>query len=181
MTRNEDDDDFVSKSAKKRDMNVIHDLATHLVELSQGDFDSLSLDEDLRREIVLARKVSAHGAKRRQVRFLSQYISQMEHGSVQKAVADLKRKNDTGVARFHELEKLRDQLIAGDESAIGALLERFPGADRQEIRTLQRNAQKQGKSPGGAPRAARAIFRYLKEVSERDSSPKVPPGETEEE
>ena len=70
--------------------------------------------------------------------------------------------------RFHEAEMLRDELVAGDEDAVSKIVARFPNADRQQLRTLQRTAQKV-KIALGAPKAARAIFRYLKELSDDEA------------
>jgi len=169
-----DETDFgsVSKSAKKREMRYIQDLAAQLVELSPGDFAAMPLDEDLRHEVELARKVKAHGARRRQLRFLGQYIAGMEHGAVENALAALKSAKTAEIAKFHGLEALRDGLMAcaneSDKSvaemAIEQVMTAFPHADRQQVRTLARNVQKE-QSGAGRLRVSRAIFQYLKSLS----------------
>ncbi|MEZ5447577.1 MAG: ribosome biogenesis factor YjgA [Thiolinea sp.] len=62
------------------------------------------------------------------------------------------RKAET--AKFHQLERWRDRLLA-DESVVGELLEQYPELDVQHVRNLIRNARQQQarNQPKKQPRA----------------------------
>ncbi|HEX7026867.1 MAG TPA: ribosome biogenesis factor YjgA, partial [Gammaproteobacteria bacterium] len=72
------------------------------------------------------------------------------------------------VQAFHETEQWRDKLIAGDEALLNELVGLF-NADRQHLRQLVRNAQKE-QAQNKPPRSARILFQYLMELKNKDQS-----------
>jgi len=68
---------------------------------------------------------------------------------------------------FHRLEAWRDRLLAEGDAALPELLAEFPGADRQQLRQLIRNAHRE-RAAQKPPRAARLLFRYLRELAAQD-------------
>ena len=52
------------------------------------------------------------------------------------AIAAREHQQDTNTRSFHQIEELRDLLIAEGDSAIPAVLARFPRTDRQHLRKL---------------------------------------------
>ena len=70
------------------------------------------------------------------------------------------------VSLFHKLEMLRDRLVEEGDVAIPTVLELYPDADRQQLRSLIRNAQKE-KATNKPPKSFRQIFQYLRELSEK--------------
>ena len=64
---------------------------------------------------------------------------------------------------LHQLETWRDDLIAGKTGVIDELCQRSPAADRQHLRQLARNAQKE-QEQAKPPKSARVLFRYLREL-----------------
>jgi len=68
--------------------------------------------------------------------------------------------------KFHaslKLEKVRDELIELGDPKINELLEAFPALERQKIRQLVRQANKEKKLEKPA-KAAKELFAYLKPV-----------------
>ena len=61
---------------------------------------------------------------------------------------------------------LRDRLVEEGDVAIPTVLELYPDADRQQLRSLIRNAQKE-KATNKPPKSFRQIFQYLRELSEK--------------
>ncbi len=61
---------------------------------------------------------------------------------IQTALDKLKNRHNQQISLFHKLETLRDRLIAEGDEAIPTVLELYPDADRQQLRSLVRNAQK---------------------------------------
>ena len=68
-------------------------------------------------------------------------------------------------AAMHRIEALRDTLL-GDEgdAAMTALLDDYPGADRQKLRQLVRNTHEERKR-NKPPHAFRELFRELRELT----------------
>ena len=52
-------------------------------------------------------------------------------------------------------------MVAGDETVLGEYLTAYPQADRQQIRQLIRNAQRE-LSTGKPPKSRRELFRLLR-------------------
>jgi len=72
--------------------------------------------------------------------------------------------SDTGrreVAMMHRAEDWRERLMNEGDKALAALLDDHPQADRQQLRTLVRNAQAE-KAKNKPPRAYREIFQVLR-------------------
>ncbi|MEO6064423.1 MAG: ribosome biogenesis factor YjgA, partial [Lysobacterales bacterium] len=66
-------------------------------------------------------------------------------------------------ARMHRVEAWRDRLLREGDVALGDLLAQHPGADRQHLRTLLRQAQSEH-ARGKPPATARLLFRALREL-----------------
>ena len=163
---NPDDEDiiYVSKSEIKRDAEVLKKLGVELVNLSKNEIAKIPLDEDLLYAIELAQKIKKEGY-RRQIQYIGKLLRSRDIEPITLALDKLKNRHNQQVALFHRLEKLRDELIeTGDAESI---MELFPSADRQQLRTLARLAKKE-LTANKPPKTARQIFQYLKDLSETE-------------
>ena len=163
---NQEDDEiiYVSKSEIKRDAEVLKKLGVELVNLSKNEISKIPLDEDLLYSIELAQKIKKEGY-RRQIQYIGKLLRNRDIEPITQALDKLKNRHNQQVAMFHRLEKLRDELIeTGDAESI---MELFPTADRQQLRTLARSARKE-LTANKPPKTARQIFQYLKELSETE-------------
>lgn len=161
-----DDDEiiWVSKSEIKRDAEVLKDLGAELVDLGKNALERIPLDEDLRDAIELAQKIKKEG-RRRQLQLIGKMLRGRDVEPIQTALDKLKNRHNQQVSLFHKLETLRDRLIEEGDDVIPTILELYPHADRQQLRALVRNAQKE-KIATTPPKAFRQIFQYLRELSE---------------
>ncbi|OTQ74401.1 MULTISPECIES: ribosome biogenesis factor YjgA [unclassified Gilliamella] len=163
---NQEDDEiiYVSKSEIKRDAEVLKKLGVELVNLSKNEISKIPLDEDLLYAIELAQKIKKEGY-RRQIQYIGKLLRNRDIEPITQALDKLKNRHNQQVSMFHRLEKLRDELIeTGDAESI---MELFPTADRQQLRTLARSAKKE-LAANKPPKTARQIFQYLKELSETE-------------
>jgi ribosome-associated protein len=76
------------------------------------------------------------------------------------ALFNIEQGNYKKAVEFKAMEKLRDELIAGNNMLIDKILKKCPDADRQQLTQLARNARKE-KEKNKPPKAFRALFRYL--------------------
>ncbi|CNJ68699.1 ribosome biogenesis factor YjgA [Yersinia aldovae] len=165
--KNEDDDEiiWVSKSEIKRDAEALKDLGTELVELGKNALERIQLDEDLLAAVELAQKIKKEG-RRRQIQLIGKMLRARDVEPIQTALDKLKNRHNQQVSLFHKLEMLRDRLVEEGDEAIPTVLELYPDADRQQLRSLVRNAQKE-KTTNKPPKSYRQIFQYLRELAEK--------------
>lgn len=125
------------------------------MELKEASFKRLELDEELRADIVRARAVTSHIARRRAERTLAGDLRRHEIADLEQKLVDLET-GATDVQKFHLAEHWRARLI---EDA--AALAEFPnGADDEELPRLI-DAARRERDTGRPPGAARALFRHV--------------------
>ncbi|MEM7291763.1 MAG: ribosome biogenesis factor YjgA [Pseudomonadota bacterium] len=153
--------DEPSKSARKREAQAILDMAKTLVDLGDKLFQGLALDDEVREAAVLARKIRAHGGRKRQIQFLAKLMRGRDTDAIQAQLEAIDNRAETSKREHHRLEQWRDRLIDEGDTALVDLLDQWPHADRQQLRQLIRNAQRE-REREQAPKSARALFQYLK-------------------
>ncbi|HDL8112773.1 TPA: ribosome-associated protein [Yersinia enterocolitica] len=165
--KNDDDDEiiWVSKSEIKRDAEALKDLGTELVELGKNALEKIPLDEDLLAAVELAQKIKKEG-RRRQIQLIGKMLRARDVEPIQTALDKLKNRHNQQVSLFHKLETLRDRLVEEGDDVIPTVLELYPEADRQQLRSLVRNAQKE-KAANKPPKSYRQIFQYLRKLAEK--------------
>jgi len=165
---NEEEEDeeiiWVSKSEIKRDAEELKRLGGELVELGKNSLDKIPLDEDLRAAIELAQKIKKEG-RRRQMQLIGKMLRSRDEEPIRTALDKLKNRHNQQVALFHKLEVLRDRLVEQGDDVIPEVLNLYPDADRQQLRAMIRNAQKE-KATNKPPKAYRQIFQYLRELAQ---------------
>jgi len=163
----EDEDDeifWVSKSEIKRDAEELKKLGAELVALGKNALDKIPLDADLRAAIELAQRIKMEG-RRRQLQLIGKMLRSREEEPIRLALDKLKNRHNQQVALFHKLEGLRDRLVEQGDDVIAEVIALYPDADRQQLRSMIRNAQKE-KATNKPPKAYRQIFQYLRELAE---------------
>ncbi|MFR0654376.1 ribosome biogenesis factor YjgA [Pantoea sp. SIMBA_079] len=155
---------WVSKSEIKRDAEELKRLGAELVDLGKNSLNKIPLDEDLRNAIELAQRIKKEG-RRRQLQLIGKMLRQRDEDPIRQALDKLKNRHNQQVALFHKLEHLRDRLIDQGDDAMTEVITLYPQADRQQLRSMIRNAQKE-KAANKTPKAARQIFQYLRELAE---------------
>ncbi|WP_168393518.1 ribosome biogenesis factor YjgA [Erwinia amylovora] len=155
---------WVSKSEIKRDAEELKRLGAELIELGKNSLDKIPLDEDLRNAIELAQKIKKE-ARRRQLQLIGKMLRSRDEEPIRIALDKLKNRHNQQVALFHKLEMVRDRLVEQGDDAVAEVLALYPDADRQQLRAMIRNAQKE-KAGNKPPKAYRQIFQYLRELAE---------------
>ena len=167
----DDMDDFEedlgpSKSSRKRDMHALQALGTRLTQLSDAQLKKIPIEDDsLLEAILLARQIKAHGGLRRQLQFIGKLMRNIDAQPIIDAIAELDGQSQASAARFHRLEALRDELLNKGDAGIESVLAVFPDAERNQLRQLMRQHQREVSS-GKTLSAARKLFRYLRTLDE---------------
>ncbi|MBJ7574291.1 ribosome biogenesis factor YjgA [Luteimonas sp. MC1828] len=165
--KNEDTGEFLgeSRSAQRREALDVLALAQQLVALDPGRLDKLPLGDDLPEFIERARRITSHIARKREIAFLAKQLRREDDEALD-AIRDALEVDGEAAridaARLHRAEDWRERLLGDDgDAALAALLEEFPGADRQRLRQLVRNALAERKA-NKPPRAFRELFREVR-------------------
>lgn len=158
-----------SKSQRKRDMKELHKLGKLLVEAPAHLLNNINLEENLSNAILLARKLSNDGSKRRQLLYIAKLLSHIETEAITQEINKYNIQQHSINKAFHDIEKWRDRLIQNSDQALDELLNLHGNLDRQHLRQLIRNAQKEA-AEQKPPASSRAIFKYLKENIKSDNS-----------
>ncbi len=161
----QDENDPISKSQRKRDMADLRELGSRLTEFSEDALRGLDIPDTLLDALLAAKRITAHGARKRQLGYIGKLLATIDAQPLHEIVQEHDHQHLTGTRAFHRIEQLRDQLLATGDQALPEVLATFPHAERSRLRKLLRQAQQEQQT--GQPRgAARALFRYLRELQE---------------
>jgi len=156
-------DDYIkSKSQQKREMTALQELGEKLVDMNDKQLATIPLTESLLSAIHETRRMPHREARRRHLQYIGKLMRVADHDAIQAAVDKLQERSDQYIHRQHQIERYRDQLIAGDKKAFQNLVTQYSDVDVQHLRNLIRAAQKELED-NQAPNSARKLFRYIRE------------------
>ena len=173
--RDEDTGEFLgpSRSAQRRAALDVLELGEQLVAMTAAQLGRLPLPEDLLPHIRDTQRIPSHIARKRQLAFLAKQMRKLDD-DVLDAIRDAMSTDGEAARRetaaMHRVEALREALL-GDEgdAAMTAMLDEYPGADRQKLRQLVRNTHDERKR-NKPPHAYRELFRELRELTAQDEA-----------
>ena len=154
-----------SKSQIKRELRALKELGQKLVVLPEKSLKKIPMTDALR-EAVMEAKQFRRNALHRQLQYIGVLMRDEDGEVIRKALANLMQPHEDEIQAFHEVEQWRDTLLAGDDDLLDTLCNRFTQVDRQHLRQLVRNARKERKQDN-PPKSARALFRYLSELQQK--------------
>ena len=149
-----------SKTRRKRDMEALQDLGARLVELDADRLATLGLPERLVDAVALARRITRHEARRRQLQYIGRLMRDIDPGPVEAAFARWAEGPAEERARFAALERWRTRLLE-EPAALDAFVAEYPEADRAALHRAVAAALEE-RARGGPPHHQRALFRALR-------------------
>jgi len=168
-----DQQEEVSKTRLKQQMHELQLLGELLVELPKDKLAQLDLPESLREAVLNARKITAHGGKRRQLQYIGKLMRTVDPEPIQARLDQWNGNHAEETALLHRLENWRQRLI-DDDTALAEFLTLHSGFDVQQLRTLIRNARKEAQQQK-PPKSSRELFRTLREGISTSSQPHTNP------
>lgn len=164
MRRDHDIPEAPSRSQSKRNAEALQQLGEELVALSEQQLAALSLPEKLRDAVAQARRISSHGALKRQRQYIGRLMRDLDPEPIRARLEELRGADRVSRARFQETERWRQRLLADGAPAVVEFLARFPQADRQHLQDLLREAAHEA-GQNQPPRHARELFRYIQSLA----------------
>lgn len=151
-----------SKTRRKHAMHALQDLGEQLVTLDAKQITELALPETLIDAIIEAKRMTKHGARRRQLQYIGKLMRDVDAAPIQEKIDAWRSTSVHHTAWLHLLERWRERLLT-DETAFTEFGQHYPHADLQRLRTLVRNTHKE-KIAGSSPKNFRALFQELRLV-----------------
>ena len=148
-----------SKTRRKQAMHELQDLGEALVALEPSRLAALALPERLVDAIALARRITQHEGRRRQMQFIGRLMRDVDPEPIRAALAALAAVSHEDRARFAAAERWRDRLLA-EEAALAEFVAAHPGADGEELARMVRDARAE-RAGGRPPHRFRALFRLV--------------------
>lgn len=173
-------DHTISRSEQKRRVKSLEDLATELINLSTNEIKRLPCDDLIKNEILSTADLKG-GTRKRQIKYIAKQIRQADFEPLFTFLAQQKGSKLKQNKSFHELERLRDDIVteaieakreadgrneridsSWDSELISIAAHQFPGLDQTATKTAAINFAKSRK-----PVFNREIFRLLKAAMEQ--------------
>jgi len=151
-----------SKSARRRERLALQDLAEEMLGLPRSALEGLGLGTDTWVAIDETARIKDRRAMRRHIKRVANCLARENTEPLQALLDARAEKARQASARHHQLERWRARLIDEGDAALTELLDAYPDADRQQLRTLMRAAQRD--AARGRPDAPRKLFRLLREL-----------------
>lgn len=152
-----------NKTQIKKDMAVLFALSEEMSGLSAAQLKLLELPETIQKALEEVSGMPHKGARKRLLKFITGQLHKIDVEPFLEKLARMKNKSAHAVREHHIVEHWRDKLIAEGDEALTELLDEQPYADRQQLRQLMRNAQKEAEAVK-PPKSSRLLYRYLKNL-----------------
>lgn len=151
-----------SKTRRKLEMHELQDLGIALVALDSSRLASLDLPEKLVDAITLARTVTRHEARRRQMQFIGRLMREIDADPVRAALARWADGPQRDRARFALVERWRDRVL-DEPGGLQAFADAYPSTAPGALGELIAEVRAE-RARGAPPRKSRALFRELKRI-----------------
>ncbi|WP_280355848.1 ribosome biogenesis factor YjgA [Pseudomonas sp. BN414] len=162
------DDDFSgekSKSQVKRELHALQELGERLTTFKADVLAKLPLTDALQKALAEAPKHKANVARKRHIQYIGKLMREQDVEAIVALIDQLDSSTREYNERFHALERWRDRLIEGGDTALESFVADYPETDRQHLRGLIRHAQHEA-AHNKPPAAARKVFKYIRDLDE---------------
>jgi ribosome-associated protein len=157
-----DDDEFISKTRRKRRMIDLQDVGAALVKLSTEQLARLDLPESLREAVLECKRFSKHEAVRRQIQYIGRLMREIDPAPIAEQLASIEAPSRKQTALLHLSEKWRDEILR-DPAAADRFAREFPQADAPKLRALAAAAAEERRG-AKAPKHFRELFHAINTV-----------------
>jgi ribosome-associated protein len=155
-----------SRSQKRREALDVLAMAGKLMDTGASALSMLPMPDELRALVVDSQRITSHIARKRQMQWLAKQMRREDDEVLEALRAALEHTKEDArreAAALHRVEHWRLQIVDGGDDGLAAFVALYPMADRQQLRTLARNAKAE-KLANKPPHSFRELFRVLREL-----------------
>lgn len=162
----DDDIEYKSKTQIKDEMLALQAIGQTLLKLPDSVYKTFPIPEDLDEAVKTYKRISSNNAKKRQMQYIGRIMRGLDAQPIIDAITNHEQGNRKKGLVFQELEKIRGQLIEGQQDAVDVVLERYPDCERQKLMQLVRAAQKEAVL-AKSNTAFKKLFSFLKDLENK--------------
>ncbi|MEO7743273.1 MAG: ribosome biogenesis factor YjgA [Usitatibacter sp.] len=154
-----EEEDFISKTQRKRIAAEQQDVGAALVKLPLEQIEQMGLPEALLEAVLECKRLTTHEALRRQKQHIGKIMRNTDAAPIAAQLAALNAPSRKDTALFHLAEKWRQDML-DDAGKIDWFCAEFPGTSAAQLRSLveQAKAERAAEKP---PRKFRELFHVL--------------------
>ncbi|MDP2610118.1 MULTISPECIES: ribosome biogenesis factor YjgA [unclassified Oceanobacter] len=158
--------ELVSKSEMKREAERWQALGERLTELNPSLWNDMPISDVLHAALEESRRIKQHGAKRRHLQYIGRVMRDEDIVGIQEKIDLMDPSSDAYGRRQRQYEMWRTRLLQ-DNSGLNDFIDQYPQIDRQQLRNLVRNAQKEMAGDNAQPgKAYKSLFQFIKTETE---------------
>jgi ribosome-associated protein len=150
-----------NKTQIKKEIATLFALGEEMSALSATHIKSLELPDNIDKAVNEVARMPHTGARKRLLKYIAGQLHKIDATPFIEKVARIKNTSAHAVREHHMAEQWRDRLIGEGNEALTEFLDEYSHADRQQLRQLMRNAQKEAEL-AKPPKSSRLLYRYLK-------------------
>jgi ribosome-associated protein len=136
---------ILSRTEKKKSMQVFVDLGSALLALSKKQLSAIPLSNEVLDALNVAKKISVGNALKRQLSFIAKQIRKSDYERIQAALEELQQKDNLYDKVSKKAEQWRDRLLTEEPNALSDFITQYHSSDRQKLAQVTRNAVKEKK------------------------------------
>jgi ribosome-associated protein len=154
-----EEDDFISKTQRKRQMSELQDVGAALVKLSVEQLARLDIPEALREAVLEAKRITKHEAGRRQRQWIGKLMRNIDAAPIVEQLSALSAPTRKQTALFHVAEHWRDEVMKSDDAVARGARE---GLEARHVRGREfRGEAREERSAKRAPKVQRELFHAI--------------------
>jgi len=152
-----------SRSQLKREAQALYDLGVELTKLPESILIRIPMNESLRQAVDATSNIHSNSARKRHLLFIGKLMRQGGAEEIRAELDRINKEKTRQTKQLHLVEEWRDRLLKQEKGTESQFFDKYPHADRQTIRQLIRNADKEMKNKK-PPASSRKLFKIIREV-----------------
>ena len=150
----EDENQYKSRTEKKKEAQELQRLGLELAQLPVPQLVRIQIPEKLRTALIQGKSITSNVAGRRHRQFIGALMRDVDPEVVRLALRETEIQSPVECETEKEVQKRIDRLLIDDALEMEALLAEFPSLERQRLRQLVRNINKEKRAGTSKSRQA---------------------------
>jgi len=159
-----DNDERPTKAPLKREMQALQTLGEQIIAMTPGERARFPLSDDMLAAVEETARIRSHEGRRRHMQYVGKLMRREDLAAIRAVHDEIEQETLRRDHAFHRLETWRDRLVDEGDAAVEAFVADYPDADRQALRQLIRNAQRE-REKGKPPASARKLFKLIRDIA----------------
>lgn len=172
----DEEENFVSRSQIKREMEALQALGKKLSELPKKHLKSFALEPTLLLAIEDYQRFTSNEGKRRQMQYIGKLMRTVDSEEIRVKFEGLGAEQRNQDRSHHLAEQWRDRLLKGNQKDVTDFFAEYSNIEGQTFRQLVRAAlmekkkqeANQDEKKAKKQTQARALFRFIRESIDQD-------------